>query len=466
MELRVQDKEVILQDLWKEKAVLGTMLKAISGKQVEVLYAGGLNFDSGPDFKDAVLKIEGQLVRGDVEAHLYTKGWRDHLHHKNSKYNNVVLHLISETSKELYVEREDGVSIEQVIIPISDENIQKYKTVSQKQMKFPENEIVQSCPLAKQSEDKIFAVINAAGDCRFRDKTDQIEENMKVVGFEQILYQMLLKSLGYSKNQRPFEKLAQLVQYDMIAAEMQWVNEAVAEQRCSALLFGAAGLLPVTREKQQRLSLEAIRYVTPMLDLWEGMSKRLKVKPMQPEAWQFFRLRPNNFPTRRIAALVQILMKVFKLGLVEYFHKLLQTRPQNLRKLSTELERGLLMDVPVFWQSHYSFEDSIVNMDAESKLILGKNRARDMVVNVLLPFFYCYSASTGDGILNSVTNELYRQYPKLPENHITRGMTRQLSQKGNWGKPKLNAIQQQGLLHLNRLYCRTLRCEECQALGV
>ena len=95
---------------------------------------------------------------------------------------------------------------------------------------------------------------------------------------------------------------------------------------------------------------------------------------------------------------------------------------------------------------------------------IGRGRAGDMAVNCVLPVLYVLGGSRGRGELAERCLEMYRAYPRLQENELTREMARQLvlllleasgahrsaGRKG-YGSVVGNARRQQGLHHLQRL---------------
>ena len=60
---------------------------------MRVVYPGRAGVTAGPDFRDALLEVEGVgLVRGDVELHLRQQDWDAHGYSGDPKYNGVVVH--------------------------------------------------------------------------------------------------------------------------------------------------------------------------------------------------------------------------------------------------------------------------------------------------------------------------------------------------------------------------------------
>ena len=84
------------------------------------------------------------------------------------------------------------------------------------------------------------------------------------------------------------------------------------------------------------------------------------------------------------------------------------------------------------------------------------------MVNVVLPFAFSWGELSNEAKLIENALGLYRNYPRLAENCITRHMTNQLSLKDPCG---LTACHQQGLIHIFRNYCREGRCSECPLVG-
>lgn len=53
----------------------------------------------GPDYRDAVLKIDGRRLCGSVEFHLHTADWMRHRHQHNPGYDDVILHVVGSGSE-------------------------------------------------------------------------------------------------------------------------------------------------------------------------------------------------------------------------------------------------------------------------------------------------------------------------------------------------------------------------------
>jgi hypothetical protein len=96
--------------------------------------------------------------------------------------------------------------------------------------------------------------------------------------------------------------------------------------------------------------------------------------------------------------------------------------------------------------------------DGERALI-GRGRAREVVVNIVLPFAFARAEASGEPALAQQALSLYRGYPAAGENEVTRRLAGLLGVKAS--APVNSAQRQQGLLHLDKTFCRPRRCGEC-----
>ena len=65
----MQFSEKFLYHIWDAQHLIKE-LKSISNRKIKILFPGRWNTDSGPDFKDAIIEIDGVVKRGDVEMEL------------------------------------------------------------------------------------------------------------------------------------------------------------------------------------------------------------------------------------------------------------------------------------------------------------------------------------------------------------------------------------------------------------
>lgn len=79
----------------------GTKFKLTNQESLIVINPGELNRNEGPDIKDAMLIINGELKIGNVECHINASDWFIHRHHHNNNFNNVILHTVRKANPNL-----------------------------------------------------------------------------------------------------------------------------------------------------------------------------------------------------------------------------------------------------------------------------------------------------------------------------------------------------------------------------
>ena len=110
--------EEILHYVWKHKLLPLNELTTTDGREVEVLDPGLHNRDAGPDFFNAKVRIGDTLWVGNVEIHLRSSEWYAHDHDRDSKYNNVVLHVVAEADTDVLTN--DHRYLPQLILKVPD----------------------------------------------------------------------------------------------------------------------------------------------------------------------------------------------------------------------------------------------------------------------------------------------------------------------------------------------------------
>jgi len=82
-----------VQALWFDASKRPPVLRTTRGNVLRVIDPGVWNLEAGPDFRGAVLEVDGVRLVGDVEIHLRPSDWYAHGHGKDSAYRDVVAHV-------------------------------------------------------------------------------------------------------------------------------------------------------------------------------------------------------------------------------------------------------------------------------------------------------------------------------------------------------------------------------------
>jgi hypothetical protein len=494
--------ERFLRQLWKHQQFQHSQLHTTDGKPVRVLSPGILNNDGGPDFTDAQISIDDILYRGDVELHQHTDEWEGHAHHLDPKYNKVILHVVlhpNSTDHALLTERQRKIPV-LALAPhlqtpyhatwesmIRHERAERNSAIHCHALNTGIDSTVIATWLRKLAVERVELKVR-----RFEERLKEMVEQQRLVVKEapphydeipfginpedlpppvtnyssrdfspihlwkQLLYEGVMEALGYSKNQEPMYRLANNV-------NLRWI-ESVIPGKISAkqlslftesILFGGAGLIPMAHELNDE---ESITRVRALRTRWKKFRKQYCGGLLTPVEWQFFRLRPENFPTVRLAGAARLIPKFID---SEFFKHIIQTMKSaevTHKEKFSGLESSFIVPTDEFWQHHYLFRER-----SEEKLhvCIGKQRANEIVLNVVIPICLLYARIFRDREVRSGALGIFEHSPALCENSITNIIDGQLVRK----KQKLNSpMMQQGAIQLYKCYCTQYRCEEC-AIG-
>jgi hypothetical protein len=491
--------EQALHQLWLQRRLPTEMLRTTDGRNIEIINSGEYNRDTGPDFRRAALRIAGGIHHGDVELHLDANDWYAHNHHRDPNYNNVILHLSlapqgSEAPEKIV--KENGLPVSQILLP-REEGLLELGQVLEANPSLPASPFpyLLDCPLSRTTPEKIHATVRHVGLLRVAAKADAFAEQVANSSWDQAVYRGIAEAMGYDKNQEPFRRLVELLPIELVFTELRAARGTEPACLLDALLFGAAGFLSSWPAPEKIPDAEIAAFVAPRLRLWEPLQHTMQIRPLRREAWQFFRLRPSNFPTRRLAGLSALLLKFFRDGLLEHLAGIFLSSLKP-KALVTELLNYFICAADDFWRTHYDFlpaghgrrkktarakvtmrnktengnspaaaDDRITISQTDYGDLIGRDRALDILVNIVLPALWHYGRQAGDAHLQNLVQEVYGSFPRLQENRITRAMRQQLSQQFPVSRGvATSALTQQGLIHLQKLYCRPLRCEECLGL--
>jgi len=466
--------EPALHELWRQRQIPVALLRTTEAQAVEVIEPGEYNRDAGPDFRRATIRLGDKILQGDIELHLDANDWFKHRHHLDPNYNGVILHLaVAAADAPVLLRKENGLAIPQLLLPR--EQLLPVHPKNKNSSAFFD------CPLSRTAPEKIHATVRQVGLWRLQAKAEAFAEQVANSSWDQAVYRGLAEAMGYDKNQEPFRRLTELLPIELVFSELRTSREAPPAVRLEAMLFGAAGFFTALPAPEKIPDAEIANYLAPRVQLWEPLQHALQIRPLRREAWQFFRLRPPNFPTRRLAGFAALLLKFYRDGLLENLSGLfLAAAKVAVRKrtkaIIAELLNYFVCPADEFWQTHYDFlpEASAPNENSETRILtpatnygdlIGRDRALDVLVNIVLPALWHYGRQAGDAHLQNLAQEVYGGFPRLQENQITRAMRQQLAQQFPVSRTVApSALTQQGLIHLQKLYCRPLRCEECLGL--
>ena len=474
--------ESVLARIWEGQHFQPDSLKTTEGLDVQVIRRGQKNSDSGPDFKNAFIRIGERVCEGDVELHLTISDWYAHGHDSDPGYNRTMLHVVlwpqnpGKTPERSHnVCKSNGETVPTLIVlPYLSQPLEQLLDIFQhtdhhKQQKNRRCQyVLKDIPF----ERRLFC-LHQMGIKRLYERAQRFEAWLEQRSFQQILYEALCEGLGYSSNKLPFLELARRLPLDYLLSHLPTSAYTNSEQMylwIQAMLFGTSGLLPPL-EKSQRAQTSVCKdddpdtdvYLTELHSLWSMLRSCLDVTPMKMENWHFFRLRPPNFPTRRIAALSYLISNYTCQPLFENYlqlFNLFSKHPENASQSSALLERTLEIPVVGYWKGRYLFGKPVSS--EHDRLFLGQSRMRDMLISAVFPMVLLYALRTSNPELESTLVSLYCLFPSPAWNQVTKTIFTQLfPHEKNLMKKYCTADVYQGMIHLYRHYCSLPACVHC-----
>jgi hypothetical protein len=435
-----QCREQFLHILWNEQR-LAADARTDDGRRLEVISPGIWNVEAGPDFRRAVLRLDGDIVRGDVEVHRTTADWQRHGHHRDPAYEDVILHVVWSDSG-----TQPRPSIPHLELRTSLDGAWRDLFAELQMHLYPEAKRIAPGRCALQWADtetpRVVRLLNIAGLARFEDKALRLQRRATTVGDEQALYEEFFGALGYKANRDAFRALARQVPI----AELQAVTEPEARE---ALLFGVAGLLPDPS-------------MVTVLPLWQDKLRALWDRwwrfdrELIPLGWTRSGLRPANSPERRLAAGI-LFMETCGWRPLAFL-----SRRAAVAGHGKELLRSFhdALAVQSLWEGAVRFDTPL----SRPARLLGEARARDIIVNVLLPALHALGLREGRDNLSALAREAYLATPKLQDNRLLKEAVHRFFMPPSRAKECLRqAAAQQGLLEIYRSFCLALDsdCDSC-----
>lgn len=426
-----------LSEMWRRGALAGR-LTTPEGQNVQVIFPGRPGDGAGPDFQQAILAApDGSLITGDIEVDLRPTFWRQHGHHTNPRYRDVAFQVVLNSSSPQRDHPGHGPP------EILEATVPRRPPVFLQPATRP-------CPsIARRPSPNIAAIVARAGEMRFLIKSELFRTAMARATPGQVFYQGLMESLGYARNQAPFLRLASLLPLSRLSI----LSAKHPGLSLESLLLGSAGLLPSQMPEGAPAPNDTAcghhhgnRPDYPPIADAEEEWLRWKSRPLlSRDDWQFFKVRPSNSPPRRLSAAANLLRN--------------QWLPDPAARLLTLIDNPFhiedQMAVPAagYWKSHFDFGFAATVINT----LLGRDRRRDMMINIVFPFFHAWATMKRWRWLRSQALEFYVNYPPGADNAALHFMAGRLP----GALLTSNARSQQGLLHLYKVYCLHGHCGLC-----
>lgn len=444
--------EKLMQFIWQHRLWDSSDLRTADGRRVRIINQGLLNENAGPDFFNASIEIDGERWVGNIEIHVRASDWFRHGHDHDHAYDTVILHVVQVSDAEVH--RPDGSVIPQVVVKCTPEgarrcNMLMLNAVSQ----LPCVNTIRSLPGVYHTD-----WLTALGMERIYGKAQRILDLLSITegDWEAAAYITLARALGFGLNSEPFEILAKNLPLKFLNRHRDNLESV------EALIFGQAGMIPEPAEGEDG-------YITSLRQEYQFMAHKFSLHRL-PLQWKLSRIRPQNFPHRRLALLARKIHEGFSIiaALDDIVAAHYAARERSFCETAicyphipepvtsslpslTDVRKQFDVSLTGFWATRFSFSP---REGSASPKVLSAASVDKLVINVALPLIMARAMSRGDVDTMECVPEMLRTL-KAEDNRFVRMFLAA-------GVECRDAFDSQAMIELRREYCEKSKCIFCR----
>lgn len=413
--------EKLMQYVWKHRLWRSEDMVTNTGKKVRVVDPGLLNTDAGPDFFNAKIEIDGHMWVGNVEMHYRATDWKRHHHDSDKAYDSVILHVVAKDDAP--VRRTNGELIPQLVLEVSPQFNADYASLVGATIEVPCATKIKQVPHLT-----IVEWVEGLAFERLHGKVERIHQLLDSFNgsWEDVCYVTLARNFGFGINNDAFERLARRTPLRLLGKHSDSVLQI------EALLFGQAGMLDA-----QNPGMDS--YYNQLCTEYAFLSNKFQLTPMEKESWKLFRIRPQNFPYRRIAMLAQFIEGGFRM-----MNRILEAEGEKEMRALFEVE------LSGYWIKHYTFGKP----NERATATLSRSSIDIILINTVAPLLYAYGELTGNYEMTDKAIKLLEDL-RAESNSI-------VSHFVAYGIDCPDALTSQALVQLKREYCDARKCIYCK----
>lgn len=433
----VKPKEVELQYAWNSVAS-NQIFSSENESQIGVFYPGQWNVESGPDFLNARLTIDGKNIVGDIEIHTYPGDWFVHGHTFDPKYKNVVLHVVRHGYRSISAEKK----IPDIpLLIFSDEIIKSLLGTKGSFRKYHPG--LCAAKLNNRSIDSLSEYFSCIGQRRLQNKMVSFLSEIISIGAEASLMKHLFEACGYKNNRNEFLELYQ--RFSFYGSTLSFFEK-------EAVLWGESGFLSQTNLANPHECIN--KYVN---NLWHEWWKLRKEHSSSGINWNLGNVRFSNSPWRRVAGLVTFL----KLSSFNPLKTLLDLFEKPLKddELLKEIIKLFTISDDLLG-SYLSFTSKLTR----KSVLIGKARGIDIIGNIVLPFMLAYGKLNNSNLIQQKAVNLWVSLP-ISQSNISLKISAQrwMIKEKDIQKIFKTFSALQGAIYLYKNFCSFLGmdCSKC-----
>ena len=415
--------EQFISYIWFNKLYF-TEQKSLLGEKVEIISPGIRNRNSGPDAFNAKIKIFDKIWAGNVEFHTNASDWHKHNHDGNKEYDNIILHVVANADEQIFI-GERAVTTIELQFP-QHINI-AYNSLQADGMR---------CTRCITAEIELKRWIERLVVERLEEKTKRVEKLLQQTNgdYEEALYILMARSLGFGTNSDAMEALAKSVPLKTL------LHHRDNPVQIEAMLLGQAGFLfdNTTDSDSEKFIKATCKTEEEYIREYKFLKNKFSLEKPKYCNFKLLRMRPSNFPALRIAQLAAIIHNNENL-----FNKIVTTDINNVYKI-------IINEVSDYWKNHYIIGKESHNHHCN----LTKNSCNTIIINAIIPFLFVYGKLRNDPEKQEKALNILQEI-KAEKNHITERFN-------SIGIKSKTAFDSQALIQLQQHYCDEKRCLECQ----
>ncbi|MBS1566196.1 MAG: DUF2851 family protein, partial [Bacteroidetes bacterium] len=344
--------ERLLQYIWQFQYFNRDGLLTQTGEAIQVLHPGIPNYNQGPDFSAARIRMDNLLLAGNVELHVKSSGWTKHGHQLDSNYHHILLHVVWEDDAP--GNQEAPVLVLQHRVP---------RLLLRQYSEWMAQPAVVPCGRAAAG---IHELVWASWKERLlaerlQRKSDYVLQVLAANNYhwEEAFWQLLARNFGIKVNADAFEAVARSLPLVLLSKHRHQLLQL------EALLLGQANLLEGAFGDD---------YARKLQHEYHFLQHKCSLEPIQLPV-HHLRMRPAAFPGIRLAQLAALLF--------QGRHLL-----ADIREMSTvgEAMRLFRVEAGGFWTDHY--QPGVAA--APRRKQLGEPMVYNLIINTVAPVLFAW----------------------------------------------------------------------------
>lgn len=393
-------KEVVLQYIWEKQLYKKHLLTTTSGAPLQIIKAGLLNREQGPDFNGAIILLNEVVFSGSIEIHLKSSDWIRHRH----RYTDVILHVVLVHDLDL----SDDSGYQLPVLSLETRLISSHiPTIEQVNADW--NRLSCFGLLNFDHSEVTSTLLSQAGAERLQLQKQQL--SLKLDDFngdwERLAKWLLFRTAGQPQNVAPMEALFDNLPWLLLNRKQFSLNEWLI------LLRGVSGLwngLTLEQETEQK----------SIFSYWKAL---FQLESLNYSTWKMGKMRPPHQPYKRLQILAQII-----------------SAQSSIAKLFNQLAVN----------SKSQFDHRKSNQE-----LLGRSWGNTLMINAAIPFHALYIERLQTPGVSHLAGSIYLERLPAEDNRFSRMFV-------DAGFTVDNALKSQGAIHQYRTRCNPGECQHCK----